>query len=209
MGLGLISKLLSFTRVTRNGAKISDVKIDPGGGPNVTAEHYAPPGDDSYPLKTDYVYAGSTEKTGGKAALGYVDPLNSPKALEGEKRIYARDPGTGAIIGEVWLENDGTITLVNANGSFTLNADGSNIGNNLNGFYELDASGNITLQNSAGSIKLLSSGTVNMNGVTIDPSGNIVTSGTISGDDVTATNQNVTLSTHGHPALNTAPNPGS
>ena len=48
--MGLIAKLLSFTRVTRNNAKISDVKVNPGGGPNITVEHYATPGDDSFLL---------------------------------------------------------------------------------------------------------------------------------------------------------------
>ena len=53
--MGRVAKLLSFVRLTRNNAKVSDVKIDPGGGPNITVEHFAAPGDDSFPLKTDYV----------------------------------------------------------------------------------------------------------------------------------------------------------
>jgi hypothetical protein len=55
--MGLIAKLLSFVRVERNGAKINDVKVDPGGGPNITAEHFAPIGDDAHPLPGDFVVA--------------------------------------------------------------------------------------------------------------------------------------------------------
>ena len=52
-------------------------------------------------------------------------------------------------------------------------------------------------------------GSINLNGVVIDPDGNIVTPGTINADDVTADNQDVTLSTHGHPGNNQPPTPGT
>lgn len=190
--MGRIAKLLSFVRVTRNDAKISDVKIDPGGGSNITAEHFAPAGDDSFPLKTDYVVTNDIPRTGGEAAIGYLDPINTPKAQEGDKRIYARDANTGAVIVEIWLKNDGTAITSNSNGSFTLNPDGSIKGSNGAGSFELQAGGDFVV-----------------NGVTIDTSGNIVTGGTLNADDVTADNQNVTLSTHLTPALNVPPTPGT
>lgn len=120
MGLG---KLLSFIRGLRNGAKISDVKVDPGGGPNVTAEHFSAPGDDGHPLPGDYVVGVSIQRSGGSAVVGYLDPKNDQKAAAGEKRIYARDSG-GASIVELWLKNDGTAVLENASGSVTLAANG-------------------------------------------------------------------------------------
>jgi hypothetical protein len=174
--MGRIAKVLSFIRVNRNGANVSDVKVDPGGGANVTDEHYAPPGDDSYPLDSDYVATMDIDRTGGEVVVGYVDPLNTPKALKGDKRIYARDPNTGAVVVELWLGNDGSAALFN----------------------------------SLGNILLAANGNVNINGVIIDTSGNIVTTGTVNADDVTADNQDVTLSTHTHNTGSVpAPDPGS
>lgn len=169
MGLtGLIGRVLSFVRVERNGAQTSDVKVNPGGGPNVTAEHFAPPGDDSHPLPTDYAYTAPTPQRGRQVAVGYVDPLNTPQAQPGEKRIYARDSG-GAVVVEVWLKNDGEATIFNANGEVTLGADGSILG-----------------QNGAGSFELQAGGTFAVNGVTIDPSGNIITPAGVMAETVAA-----------------------
>lgn len=121
MGLG---KLLAFIRGERNSAKLSDVKFDPGGGPNVTAEHFSAPGDDAHPLPGDYVVGVSIQRSGGSAVVGYLDPKNDQKAAAGDKRIYARN-SAGASIVELWLKNDGSAILSNANGSITLAANGS------------------------------------------------------------------------------------
>lgn len=139
--MGRVAKLLSFLRTTRNGAKISDVKIDPGGGPNITAEHFASPGDDSFPLSSDYVVAVDIEGTGNEAAIGYIDPINDPVALKGDKRIYARDPNTGAAVIGLWLKNDGSGILSNANGSLELKANGDFL---ING-VKIDAAGLVTM----------------------------------------------------------------
>ena len=120
MGLG---KLLSFFRGTRNGSKLSEVKLDPGGGPNVTAEHFSAPGEDAFPLPGDYVVSVSIQRSGGSAVVGYLDPKNDQKAASGEKRIYARD-NSGASIVELWLKNTGEATLVNASGYITLKQSG-------------------------------------------------------------------------------------
>ena len=110
--MGILAKLLSFVRVERNGAKLSDVKVDPGGGPNVTAEHFAPIGEDAHPLPGDYVVTSDVRGTGREAVIGYVDPKNESKAQPGDKLVYSREPsedGAGRIITEQWLKNDGTI----------------------------------------------------------------------------------------------------
>lgn len=114
--MGLIGRILSFVRAQRNGAQISDVKTDPGGGPNVTAEHFAPAGDDAHPLPGDYVYGSPSPQHGRYAAVGYVDPANQSKAQPGEKRLYARN-ADGQQVGEVWLKADGTIVSENDNGT--------------------------------------------------------------------------------------------
>lgn len=141
--MGRIAKLLSFLRTTRNGAKISNAKIDPGGGPNITAEHFASPGDDSFPLSTDYVVTTEIEGTGNEAAIGYIDPLNDPVALKGDKRIYGRD-SAGAAVNQVWLKSDGSIAFSNANGLMLLQANGDFL---ING-VTIDATGKVTIPTS-------------------------------------------------------------
>ena len=122
--MGLIAKLLSFTRAVRNGAKLSDVKVDPGGGANITGEHFADAGDDSHPLPTDYAILVKTRQSGGYAPVGYADPINDPVAGPGEKRIYGRDPSTGLAVNQVWLKADGSVIISNALGSIELKTDG-------------------------------------------------------------------------------------
>lgn len=56
----------------------------------------------------------------------------------------------------------------------------------------LKADGSIKIENDLGSIALASNGTITINNVTIDPNGNIETSGTV-------TSKQVTLNTHIHP----------
>ena len=165
MGLG---KLLSFFRGIRNGAKLSDVKLDPGGGPNITAEHFSAPGDDSHPLAGDYVVSVDIQRSGGSAVVGYLDPKNDQKTAQGEKRIYARD-SSGVSIVELWLKNDGTAILSNAGGSVTLSPTGSIKSQNANGSAELQAAGNFVV-----------------NGVTIDTEGNIITPASVSAPTIAA-----------------------
>jgi len=136
----MIARLLSFTRVVRNGAKFDDVKADPGGGQNVTGEHFAQPGDDSVPLPTDYVLLVRVQRSGGYAAAGYIDPLNAGAAAPGERRLYSRD-GDGAPVATVWLKNNGSVVLANDNGYLELTATGAIRGENGAGFFELETSG--------------------------------------------------------------------
>ena len=122
--MGNIAKVLSFIRVVRNLANISDVKVDPGGGDIVTGVHFAPAGDDAHPLPDDYAIMMAVQGAGREAIVGYSDPENTPVTAAGEKRIYARK-ADGTPINQVWLRANGDIILDNENGSITLNADGS------------------------------------------------------------------------------------
>ena len=168
--MGRIATILSFMRAVANGAKVSDVKTDSGGGANITAQHFSAPGDDSHPLTTDNVVTVDVERTGSEAAIGYLDPLNTPKAQAGDKRIYGRDASTGAVVVEVWLQNDGTATVSNDSGSVVLKPDGSIKGSNGSGSFELQAGGDFVV-----------------NGVTIDTSGNINSPATITAPNVAGT----------------------
>lgn len=137
--MGLIARLLSFTRTKVDGAHVNDVKVDPGGGANVTAQHFGCPGDDSVPLPDDFVATTSAPGSGTELVIGYIDPKNEPKAEAGEKRIYSRD-SDGAVIAVVWLKNDGTIVVANGSGSIEM-APGGDV--TING-VKIDTSGNVS-----------------------------------------------------------------
>lgn len=207
--MGWVAKVISFIRVDRNSAKISDVTINTGGGYLQTAEHFSPSGDDAFPLDTDYTIAQSVQQTGRVAVVGYIDPKSTPKALKGEKRIYARDANTGEVVVEVWLKNTGEAITSNANGSVTLRPDGGVILRTPGSTFDAKADGSIKGDNGNGSFELQANGDFLVNGVKIDTNGNITTAGTLNADDVTADNQDVTLSTHLTQALGQPPTPGT
>lgn len=138
--MGLVARLKSFVRTVRKGSNITDVKCDPGGKPLGTYEHFSAPGDDSFPLVDDYVAAISTPHTGRMSAVGYLDPTNTPKATEGDKRIYARDVD-GVSICEVWLKRDGSINLVTPTSSIVLTQQDGINANSIN--IECDEQTNI------------------------------------------------------------------
>ncbi len=122
--MGRVAKILSFIRSAVNGAKVTDVKTDTGGGANITAQHFADAGDDAFPLVTDYALTMDVSGSGKEAVTGYLDPINTPKATAGDKRIYARDASTGLVVVEVWLKSDSSAIINNKNGIITLQADG-------------------------------------------------------------------------------------
>lgn len=173
--MGLIAKLLSFTRKTVNGIFSSDVKVDPGGGANITGGHFSSPGDDSFPLKTDSVIAVRIPNSGGFVIVGYADPLSNPKAEEGEKRIYGRD-SAGAEVNEIRLKPDGSILISRGTSEIELKADGS-----------------VMISNSLGIFELKTDGTIDMNGATV----------TLTGDVVSQTG--ISLSSHTHSGVTTGP----
>ena len=162
--MGRVAKILSFLRLTRNGAKVSDVKTDTGGGVNITSEHFADVGDDSFPLVTDYALNVDVPGSGNEATVGYLDPINTPKATVGDKRIYARDADTGLMVVEVWLKSDSSAIISNSNGAIELQADG----------------------------------TVNINGLTIDPTGALVSPVSVTAPSVVANSKE--LAGHVHAA---------
>jgi len=156
--VGLISKLLSYTRVAdRNGAKVSDVKHDPGGGANQTGEHFQAANADSVPLPGDYLLTVNVQRTGGQVVVGFIDPKQEQTAGPGEHRQYARN-ASGEQVVQLHLKADGSAVLSNENAT-----------------SEMKPTGEVNTQNASGFYKLQDDGTVNINGATIDPSGNIET----------------------------------
>lgn len=137
--MGLIAKLLSFARTTTDeDAHVSDVKVDPGGGANVTAQHFGPPGDDAVPLPDDFVACVPSGGSGTEAAVGYIDPKNEPQAAAGEKRVYSRD-SNGDVKAVVWLKNDGSLVIENGSGTIEMAAGGDVT---ING-VTIDTNGNV------------------------------------------------------------------
>lgn len=205
--MGRIAKLLSFLRVTRNSAKASDVKVDPGGGPNITAEHFAAAGDDSHPLPGDYVALNTDSGSGRESAIGYLDPLNEPKAQPGDKRIYARDED-GVVIVEIWLKNTGEATVLNENGSVTLRPDGGTITTTPESTFDAKADGSIKGANGNGSFELAVGGDFLVNGVIIDSSGNVTipTSLSLAGKEIAGHDHSQANDSGGNTEADTGPN---
>jgi len=154
---GVIARVLSTLRVVRDGVSRLDVKTDPGGGANITPEHFSPAGDDSAPLPADFLGGIPVQGTGRFIASGYVDPLNPGIALDGEVRRYARNEA-GAIVSSVHLFRDGSIELVSVVG-----------GNGL----RIGGDGAIRGFNSAGSFQLAANGDFDVNGAKIDANGEV------------------------------------
>lgn len=180
--MGRIAKLLSFVRSVAGGAQVSDVKVDPGGLANVTAQHFADPGDDSHPLPGDYVVVVKAAGTGRVNSVGYLDPKNEQKAGPGEKRIYARDSGGERVV-EVWLKATGEAIIVNDKGSSTLRPDGGSIITTPASTFDCAASGAITGQNDAGNFDLRTSGDFYINGARVTPAGDFITANGVSVDN--------------------------
>ncbi len=157
--MGFIAKLKQFARVTRHGVDLSEGEIDLGGGDIVTAEHFEGAGGDSHPLAGDYVATVDVPRSGGQVVVGYFDPLYVPKALPGEKIIYARDDD-GVLICEVHLKNTGEAVMRNENGMFTLRPDGSQRGEHANGSFDLKSDGAFRAENAKGSHELLADGSI-------------------------------------------------
>lgn len=188
--MGRIARLLSFVRSAINGTKNSDVKADPGGNANITAQHFEDAGSDSYPLPEDYAAMMPLISTGRYAAVGYVDPKNGQKSQPGEKRLYSRD-ADGAEIAQVWLKNNGDVLVSNSQMTFETKIDGSIKGSNGGGSFELTTSGDFII-----------------NGATIDTAGNITSPSSVSAPSIQAAGKELAGHVHFVPSTpsNSGPN---
>lgn len=103
---GKIAEVKSFDR----GSDGANVTVDPGGGALLTAAWFEGSGDDSQPLPGDFVALDESTGAGTAQTTGAFDPVNAGQALPGEKRLYSRK-ADGSVVGEVWLKNDGSLSL--------------------------------------------------------------------------------------------------
>ncbi|MCH9712745.1 MAG: hypothetical protein K0U20_08995 [Proteobacteria bacterium] len=192
-----VAKILAFVRTLRGETtNVTDIEVDIGGGDIRTAEHFSTPGDDSFPLKTDYTIVADMPRGGGKAAVGYIDPVNTPLSKEGDKRVYGRNPD-GTTVNQVWLQNDGSVVVSNDKGSIILNPDGGSIAKSPKGTFNVNADGSIKGSNDIGSFELQAGGDVNINGAVIDTQGNITSPGMISAPQIAAITPSGSLTIRG------------
>ena len=194
--MGRIARVLSFLRTVKNAANATDVKADPGGGPPVTAEHFACPGDDAHPMPGDSAALVRTSGEGRQNAVGYADTLNTAKAEQGEKRIYARNPD-GVPVVELWLKNTGEAVLSNDNGSATLAPDGATRCEVPGGFLELEPDGTVNING----VTIAPSGAMSINGVEISASGTVTIPASL-------TLAGLEIAFHTHPITGGSSSPG-
>ena len=155
------------------------------GGNNFHIEHQIDEGDEGLIIISQRCIDGWKEQ-GGVAAqtvlrkLDMQDALflpgfrSKPNAISGFSNNGVRirnKAGTHYI----WLKNTGDILSENENGSNLLSADGGSKLTTPLSVFEAAADGSIEGINGSGSFELQSGGTIDLNGVTIDPSGNIIT----------------------------------
>ena len=150
--MGLMAVLKNFTREFAGGVHHTDATVDPGGQPLKNCEHFAPAGDDAHPLNNDFVATVGIPRSGGQVAVGYVDPNNPAKTQPGGKRIYSRSEAA-EIQGEVWLKNDATNILQNANIILTQSPDGT---------YTVDNGGVAMVWTPDGNVTVTTQGAVNV-----------------------------------------------
>lgn len=117
--MGMIARLKQWVRTSRNGAQISEAKLDPGGGALLLSESFSAPGEDSQPLDTDYLAIMRVQGTGRAVVVGTLDPKNADQSGPGERRLYSRDSG-GNVVSSIWLKADGSIAL-ESTGDITIN----------------------------------------------------------------------------------------
>lgn len=203
--MGLIAKVLSWTPKLFSG----DIEADPGGGAAVRSQLSSPSGVDAPPMEGDYSVLVPIQGTGRTVTVGNFDAKNESLAKPGEHRIYARD-GEGAPVVSLHLKNDGSAVMSNSKGSATLGEDGSITLQKGGATVTIAADESLNMLNGSGGIGIAPDGVVTINGVTFSTTGDVSTGGKVEADDVTATNENVTLSTHEHNNGNVAkPDPGT
>jgi len=156
--MGRIAEVLSVERTTTpEGAPVVNVVMDPGGGANVTAEHFADSGDDSPPLAGDFAALEPSAGTGTSRVTGYADTKNASKAKDGEKRLYSRKPD-GTPAAEIWAKADGTVVIQGllGGGKLELGTDGTF---DINGVKitksgEIKAPGEVSAMTATAAVKL-------------------------------------------------------
>lgn len=142
--MGGINIIKSVIRRVRN-ISVLDLTLDPGGGSNITSEHFSSAGDDSFPLPFDKAVTVDIRRSGGEVVVGYLDTKNPGITVGGEKRIISRDPITGLPVSQVYLKTDGEIEVSNAAALVIIKANGDVEASNGAASIKINASGEIEI----------------------------------------------------------------
>jgi hypothetical protein len=143
-------------------------------------------GDDSQPLSTDNLAIIELPSKHTFAAIGVLDNKNEQLAGPGDKRIYSRNEN-GERVAQIWLKSDGSMINENDNVTIETAADGTVTSTNPLSVVTQKADGEISMTNNAGgAIRILPSGIINLNGVTIDLTGAIVSPTSVAAASVAA-----------------------
>lgn len=167
--MGRVGNIQSITDVVDGDDKLVELKIDIGGGEIITVPLYSAAGIDSKPCLDDYVVCAETVGYSGQSAVGFLDRQNVSGAKEGEIRIVGRGE-SGPEVSEIYLKNDGGMSLNNHVASIDLDSEGTIEARTGPGSIRMDIAGNITITSGPGSIVMTPAGVVSINGkLTIAP----------------------------------------
>lgn len=101
---GQQAEVLGVERRVEEGANVTYLKVDVGGGDIEEVQYFEEAGGDSPPIVGDFVAIEELGKSGSKHAVGCHDSKSTPKAEPGEKRIYSRTE-SGTLLAELWLRH--------------------------------------------------------------------------------------------------------
>jgi len=121
--MGRIAIVLDIEPNTDDGEDIRDIKVDLGGGDVRRVPMLNAPGVDSAPRIGDYVVLVSHPGDSGFIAVAYDDSAVESQAESGEIRVYSRDSGS-AVVAEIWIKSDGSISVQNGSGYVKLEPSG-------------------------------------------------------------------------------------
>jgi hypothetical protein len=185
-----LGKILSVARIQGpNGEKYPTVKVDQGGGATVNASLLTTPNVDSLPLPGDVANITHTKRNGAPNATATVDPRSTPVASPGEFRATARvvEEGVTRVVSETHLRADGT-TVIRAfdpsgvpTATFEVSLDGTVAMLNPEGSIKLAPDGSAVVTTPAGPNAFNADGSVGFsNGARLDASGDYLSATGIS-----------------------------
>ncbi|MCP4568029.1 MAG: hypothetical protein GY841_10665 [FCB group bacterium] len=158
--MGRVGNILGIGQNAAEGDHTTDIKLDIGGGQNITAPQATPAGIDSTPLETDIAVTSSAPGDSGQNVVGYVDKKNASK--NDGVYLYARS-AAGVPVADIWIKTDGSVVVTNTTTTIETSAAGNIEISNAVGSFVIDPIGNITIGSGLGSITMTPAGIVSIN----------------------------------------------
>lgn len=145
--MGRIGEIVEYRDVTVDGDKAGEITVDLGAGDVVTVIDATPAGYFTKPQKGDLAIVVEVDGAQEYALLGIIDVSKANGTSEGEVLVYARrtDGSYGGFVqmkttgetkianqnAQIVIDNDGSITLENANNTITMTAAGVAVNGHL------------------------------------------------------------------------------